>query len=87
MRNLSSSAGVAVPSNFHADPNSAFHWNVENADPDSAPHDIKVMLIWDHLSTDHPASILSLHASIVNVHGTPQLYSKADLDLQPMSCV
>jgi hypothetical protein len=38
VRNLSSSARVTDPHNLPADPNPAFHWNVENADPDSAPY-------------------------------------------------
>jgi hypothetical protein len=70
VRNLSSSAGVADPHNLNADPDPAIHWNVENADPDSVPHNIKVMRICDHLSTDPPSLIVSLHASIVNVHGS-----------------
>ncbi len=74
VRNSSSSAEVADPHNLNADPDPAFHWNVENADPDSAPHDIKVMRICDHLSTDPLGSIVSLHASIVNVHGPPRLH-------------
>ncbi len=73
------------PHNFNADPDPAFNFDADpdptfqfntgpdmNQDPD--PVFIKVMQICDHyLQTPHD-SILSLHASIVSVHGSSKCY-------------